>query len=235
MATFDFSENNFQASKNLYQKKWNVGMDNNFIGTSQEFTRTDVSSTPTQSFLSDRPALLTAGTTALHGNTWKLTGAALRPQANKTIYIFGSFYLANIGSEICAGTSIVTDTTPYTDSTDFLHIQKLTAATGFTLRSRKASGTAYSATIGHPTLVIATWYTWALAITRDADTAGKGRVQFGLGYGLSAFTTFQYVASFDIPTQFPDTVSQAPFFNGRLGNTVPDQVAFSEFGVVVSR
>lgn len=169
-----------------------------------------------------RPALaITHGNTgATDKTTYTLSAAPSILQNNKRTRIRGSVcFAAGALADVTFGIGVVGTDPIGTPPTDFIQIQKLSAATVFSIGTRKASGTASTLALNMPAIVAATWYEFEIYIIQNTGAvAGSGHIEVWWGPSAGGGNMTQ-VAVIDLPTQFPDTVALAPYFEDRAGAT----------------
>lgn len=190
------------------------GDDPILLATGDTFTVTTVNCTPALNCIGGVPALQLAGAGgATDGYQIQASADSIRPQAGKPLKIAGFIRSADwTHQNFTIGFNAVDTTVIASDSTDLVHIQAASSGL-FKGRARKASGTAEMTTFGHPALVNDSWYFFEVVLVRDASTAGKGRLTLYLSDpNPLPGATATYVQSWDVPTQFPDTVDLAVTF-----------------------
>lgn len=153
-------------------------------------------------------------------------------QAGKSVRIKWSMRMTTTTQEWLFGLNALDTSVIASDSTDFLHVEKLTGVTAPSFRARKASGTAESTTLSL-TFAADTWYDFELLLKRDASTAGKGIYQVWGGSGISAGGMLPYLGGNTVATQFADTVALCPTMAWRAGSAANVSGYISYFGVRV--
>ena len=202
--------------------------------TLHPFTVTLVTITAPVGHVGGRPAILPAGMAAATdgGNYWVGT-AAIRPQAAKKIEFVTTLYSATwadtkwVAGLAVVGTGVTAGIFGGTAPTDYALISKDTDTSTIVGRCRKASGTALAVDCNHSVPANATWQRLHVIMTRDADTAGKGRVQ--VAFGADSLEQVPTVLDYVFPTQFPDTVSMAMGF-GWLSGANNTALSHGKFG-----
>lgn len=190
--------------------------------TLHPFTITLVTITAPVGFLGDRPAIVPAGMAAgTDGGNYCCGTAAIRPQAGQSIEIVTTMRAATFADpKFVFGLGVVTTTATAnvfggTNHTDQLLVTKNTGTSTLGIQARKASGTVESTTCPLSGTVDATWLRFHMILTRDQATAGKGVVQ--LYGGADSLVQLPLLTTWNVATQFPDTVSLAPQFGWLSG------------------
>lgn len=189
--------------------------------TLHPYTITLVTVTAPVGFVGDRAAILPAGMgAATDGGNYCVGTAAIRPQAGQTIEMIQTVYSSafsdpkfNMGFGVVSTTGTA-NLIGGTDFTDYIGVYKTTGTTNMKFHARKASGTAEDVAISFAG-GDSTWIRIHMIATRDASTAGKGRVQ--VYAGADSLDPLPLVFDYTVATQFPDTVSLAPQFGWLSG------------------
>lgn len=208
-----------QSPKFMFARDWTpADPEMNLTGTS--FTWTNVNGTRALDYVGDRPAIShVGGGAATDGTTAQVVTPNCRVKSGQTLmgwwWVRGADIVTN---DLCLG-FLASTTTPFTDTTDFVMLRKLTSLGVFQLRCRKASGTAESTTLTMSTIAVDTWYEIYMGIT-GSSTAGAGSVEISInsapspGAGNSICQTVLPVA-----TQMPDTVNIGLTYSTRVGGS----------------
>lgn len=189
--------------------------------TLHPYTVTLVTVTAPVGFQGDRAAIVPASAAAAtDGGHYCIGTAAIRPQAGKAIEMAMTCYSSAFADpKFMMGLGVVSTTgtanvTGGTDFTDVICLKKTTGSNNLSVHARKASGTADIASVAFGG-GDATWLRFHMIVTRDASTAGKGRVQ--LYGGADSLDPLPLILDYTVATQFPDTVSLAPQFGWLSG------------------
>lgn len=161
------------------------------------------------------------------------TAAFIQPQAGKEILVVGSFRMTTVTQDWNLGLMAIDTNVFSTAPTDYIVLEKLAAATKFSIKSRKASGTAETWTL-EKTIAVDTWYDFALRIIRDPSTAGKGILQVYMGESLNAKGTMDCLFNGTVATQLPDTVDLSPTLGWRAGSAANVSGYVGHFGVKIA-
>lgn len=187
----------------------------------QPWTVTNTNNTVAAASNNSRPALaITDGNTgATDKTTYFIQAASIIPQANKRIRIRGSFLESTTTPDWMFGIGVVGTDPIGTEPTNYVAIRKLSAESVFSIRSRKASGTAQTLALNTAALTVNTWYEFEIFIIQNTGSAaGTAHVEVYFGPSTGG-TNLPQVASVDLANNFPDTVAMAPFFEERAGAT----------------
>lgn len=196
------------------------------IITLHPLTVTLVTITEAIAFLGDRAALTSTGMAAATdgANHWEGV-AGIRPQASKAIEFMWTVravtfadpqFVMGLGVVATTQTAKVLNATGG-DQTDYLLLCKDTGTNNLSLRARKASGTKETQTVSATPMgtVDATWLRFHMVLTRDPDTAGRGKIR--LYGGADSLQIVPLLAEMNVATQFADTVSMAGGFGWLSG------------------
>jgi hypothetical protein len=185
------------------------------------FAYDSTNSTAVLDFIGGRPVInmTNSGSTATDGTQAQVVTGCIQPQAGKDVVLRCAYRGSTASQDFAFGIANLDTSAIASDPTDHIMIRKLAADTKFSLRARKASGTAETWTLD-PTVAADTWYDIYIKIRRDVTTAGKGIVEVLINSGrdASANAGLDYTQTMLIATQFPDTVDLAPFFAWRAGS-----------------
>lgn len=188
--------------------------------------------TPTLGNVGGRPCvnLTNSGTLATDLAQFQVTAASLlMGTADKTFTLKFSYRGSTATQDIAFGWANIDTTIIASDPTDFIMIRKLAAETTFTLRTRKASGTAYTVSTT-PVIAADTWYDGEIRATYSS-TSNASRVQVFLSSGAAGGSPLAQVLDALIPdSAFPNTVNLAGFGAWRAGSAANVSGYASYFG-----
>lgn len=191
------------------------------VTTGNVFTITSSNVTPVQASVGGRPCIniTNSGSGATDGVNWTGVAASIIAQPGKRHIVGFSYYSAvQTDTDVLFGLGVVGTTLFASDPTNHVMVRKLAAASSFSVRARKSSGTAETYTLPNTTLTAAHWWDFQLVFT-PSSTAGLGRVQVYAGVDLTAGQAIPLVFDNNIATQSPDTVALAPIFAVRAGSS----------------
>lgn len=198
-----------------------TAVDGSSIVDNGVFAYDSTNSTAVLDFIGGRPVInmTNSGSTATDGTQAQVVTGCMQPQAGKEVVVRCGVRMSTATQDFAFGIAALDTSAIASDPTDHIMIRKLAADTKFSLRARKASGTAETWTLD-PTVSADTWYDIYFKVTRDATTAGKGYVEVLINSGRSAGDDLgrDCVQNILIATQLPDTVDLAPFFAFRAGS-----------------
>lgn len=204
-----------------YRREYFMG-DPMYLISANPFTFTNTNNTVTVANIGGRPALqITDGNTGATDKTnICVATATVIPQAGKIIRLRGSWWASTTTTDQSFGLSVVGTGLIAADATDTIQIQKLSAASVFSLRCRKASGTVQAFALNMAAVAASTWYDWEIWIRQPLGAAaGTGHVDVFWGAAQAGGGPLTNVGSFDLASQFPDTVATALFASQRAGAT----------------
>lgn len=202
----------------VYDKTWFFA-DGSSNVTAQSFTVTNTNNTVAVGNAGGRPALIvTDGNTgATDKTTYFGVVASILPQANYVQRLRLSVYMTTATMDFACGFGVVGTDPIGTDPTNFIEIRKLSADTVFSVRCRKASGTAFIVALNMPSIVASQWYDLELiAYQNTGQAAGNGQVVANWSTNSAAMLNG---VNANVIGQFPDTVAMAPFWAQRAGAT----------------
>lgn len=185
------------------------GDDPTVITDGGPFVVTNVNCTPALNNIGGIPMCQFAGAGAsTDGSQTQVRLDGIRPQASAILRMCGLFRSADLTHQFAAVFSVIDTSIIASNPTDVIGFRKAASATSFTMFARKASGTEETATAGGITLAADTTYFYEFVIKRDANTAGKGRMDLYVAPYVAG-NLAPRVGSMDIATQLPDTVDLA--------------------------
>jgi hypothetical protein len=209
----------FEVPKQFY-KRYVALSDVDAYTTAHIFTATNAgTATVAAASYTGRPCLgVTYNSNITDGLQLQVPVASVIPQIGQPIYIKASFASSIMGTaEFAFGLHDVDTSIIASKGTDYIICEKLVGASAFNISCRKASGTAEKIDIAMPTLASATWYDFVMKCERDPVTAGRGLITFGYKVSGVPGDAMQWMAQWSVPTQFPNTVAQAPCIATRSG------------------
>jgi hypothetical protein len=215
-----------------YSGRLITGADADALIDNELFALDATAVTPSLDYIGNRPVIVltNSGSTATDGAQFQVTAAHIRPRASKEIVVKCSYRGTTASQDFAFGLAAIDTSAIASDPTDFIRLQKLAAASAFSVGARKASGTAETWTTS-PTVEADTWYDMMIRVVRDSSTAGKGIVQVWMKEGAELGVNMNdYVQTLEIATQLPDTVDLAPYFAFRAGSAANVSAYVSHFG-----
>ena len=208
------------------------GNDASWLVDNGQFAWDSTNVTPTLGNVGGRPCLnlTNSGSTATDLSQFQTTAASILMATDAKTHVLKFSYRGTTATQdIAFGWAAIDTTIIASDPTDFIMFRKLAAETTFTLRTRKASGTAYTVS-ATPVIAADAWYDGEIRATYSA-TANMSRVQVFMSANASPGAPLTQVLDSLIPdTAFPNTVNMASFGAWRAGSAANVSGYISYFG-----
>ena len=234
MSSYNIFANGVATRPSVIAELGYFGNDSAWLTDNDTFAWDSTSCTPTLNNIGGRPCidLTNTGSTATDGAQFQSTVAAiLLGTSTQTYTQKGSFRMTTATQDIAFGLSAIDTSIIASNSTDLIRLQKLSAATAFSITYRKASGTAAVTGTFGPTIAADTWYDYELVVSKANSTTGSGRIKVYMGTDVAAGGSLSLVFDQVIATEFPDTVKMASLGAWRTGSAANVSAYMSYFGV----